>query len=187
MRHAASRRGGDERVHDRRHGDGRRHHLLRQRTTAAGRGGRRDPRRAGGIVARPARVAEHPGTGSQAAARGCARKHLVADADARWTVKSSDTRFEILIGRVLRTGVVTSIVCLAIGLPLSLAWPEPGAGARLLNIGILFLIATPAARVVLSTIEYILERDWPFAVLTSIVLVELVIGAVAALVFHRRI
>ncbi|OLB62337.1 MAG: hypothetical protein AUI11_05985 [Acidobacteria bacterium 13_2_20CM_2_66_4] len=102
-------------------------------------------------------------------------------------MKSSDTRFEILIGRVLRTGVVTSIVCLAIGLPLSLAWPEPGAGARLLNIGILFLIATPAARVVLSTIEYILERDWPFAVLTSIVLVELVIGAVAALVFHRRI
>jgi len=56
-----------------------------------------------------------------------------------------------------------------------------------LNIGILFLIATPAARVVLSTIEYILERDWPFAVLTSIVLVELVIGAVAALVFHRKI
>ena len=102
-------------------------------------------------------------------------------------MKSSDTRFEILIGRVLRTGVVTSIVCLAIGLPLSLAGPASEAGVRLLNIGILFLIATPAARVVLSTIEYILERDWPFAVLTSIVLIELIIGAVAALVFHRKV
>lgn len=102
-------------------------------------------------------------------------------------MKSSDTRFEILIGRVLRTGVVTSTVCLAIGLPLSLAFPALAAGARLLNIGILFLIATPAARVVLSMIEFILEREWPFAVLTAIVLVELVIGAVAALVFHRKI
>ena len=102
-------------------------------------------------------------------------------------MKASDTRFEILIGRVLRTGVLTSIVCLAIGLPLSLAFPALAAGARLLNIGILFLIATPAARVVLSMIEFILEREWPFAVLTAIVLVELVIGAVAALVFHRKI
>ena len=102
-------------------------------------------------------------------------------------MKSSDTRFEILIGRVLRTGVLTSIACLAIGLPLSLAGPAPEAGVRLLNIGILFLIATPAARVVLSTIEYILESDWPFAMLTSIVLIELIIGAVAALVFHRKI
>jgi uncharacterized membrane protein len=102
-------------------------------------------------------------------------------------MRATDTRFEILIGRVLRTGVMTSIVCLAIGLPLSLAWPAQDAGAMLLNIGILFLIATPAARVVLSTIEYILERDWPFAVLTSIVLIELIIGAVAALVFHRKV
>ena len=102
-------------------------------------------------------------------------------------MKASDTRFEILIGRVLRTGVVASIVCLAMGLPLSLAWPASDAGARLLNIGILFLIATPAARVVLSTIEYILERDWPFALLTSIVLIELIVGAIAALVFHRKI
>ena len=102
-------------------------------------------------------------------------------------MRATDTRFEILIGRVLRTGVVTSIVCLAIGLPLSLASPALGAGPMLLNIGILFLIATPAARVVLSTIEYIIERDWPFAVLTSIVLLELIAGAVAALVFHRKI
>src|SRR5919198_4244490 len=100
-------------------------------------------------------------------------------------MKATDSRFEILIGRVLRTGLVTSIACLTIGLPLALAWPTLPAGAALLNIGILFLIATPAARVVLSTIEYILERDWPFATLTSIVLLELIIGAVAALVFHR--
>lgn len=100
-------------------------------------------------------------------------------------MKTTDTRFEILIGLVLRTGVVTSTICLAIGLAVSLA--QPAAGARLLNLGILLLIATPAARVVLSTIEYVLDRDWTFAILTSIVLLELIAGALAALVFHRKV
>ena len=100
-------------------------------------------------------------------------------------MKASDTRFEVMIGRVLRAGVVTSTLALAVGLALSLVRPD--AADLLLNVGIVLLIATPAARVVLSTIEYSLERDWPFAILTSIVLLELLAGAIAALVFHQKI
>ena len=51
VRHAAARGGGDERVHDRRHRDGRRDHLLRPRAAHSGarrRGGARRPARSRG-------------------------------------------------------------------------------------------------------------------------------------------
>jgi uncharacterized membrane protein len=95
-------------------------------------------------------------------------------------------KLERLIGTVLRAGVVISSTCLAIGLLLYLA--TGGAlGVLLLNAGIVVLLATPLARVVVSTVQYVSQRDWRFAVLTFIVLLELVASAVAALVFNRRI
>jgi uncharacterized membrane protein len=100
-------------------------------------------------------------------------------------MKPGDTQLEILIGRVLRVGVVTSTVCIAVGLAIALIRPD--AAPRLIDIGILVLIATPAARVALSIVEYALARDWTFLLLTSIVLLELVGGAIAALVFHQKI
>lgn len=100
-------------------------------------------------------------------------------------MKVGDTQLEIVIGRLLRVGVLLSTICLTIGLAISLAHPD--SSTLLLRIGILLLIGTPAARVVLSTIEYSIARDWTFALLTSIVLLELIAGAVAALVFHRKI
>jgi uncharacterized membrane protein len=100
-------------------------------------------------------------------------------------MKAGDTQLEIVIGKLLRIGVTLSTVCLAVGLGVSFL--QPGGSTLLLRIGILLLIATPAARVLLSTIEYVIARDWAFAALTSIVLLELVAGAVAALVFHRKI
>jgi uncharacterized membrane protein len=96
-----------------------------------------------------------------------------------------DARLEVLIGRVLRTGVLASTVCLALGLTMALL--QPGASPWLLNLGILLLVGTPAARVVLSIVEYAIARDRLFLILTSIVLLELIAGAVAALVFHRKI
>lgn len=96
-----------------------------------------------------------------------------------------DSSLEALIGRVLRTGATTSSVLLGAGLALALV--RPGAGALLMNIGVVVLIATPAARVVLSFVEYAHGRDLRFVVLTGLVLLELVAGAVAAIVFHRRI
>lgn len=94
-------------------------------------------------------------------------------------------RLERIIGVVLRAGVAASSACLAVGLLLSLA--GVGGGSLLLNLGIVVLLATPVSRVVISTIEYVIERDWPFATLTFIVLLELIASAVAALVFNRKI
>jgi uncharacterized membrane protein len=95
-------------------------------------------------------------------------------------------KLERLIGIVLRAGVVISSTCLAVGLLLYLATGGELA-AFLLNAGIVVLLATPLARVVVSTAQYVSQRDWPFAALTFIVLLELIASAVAALVFNRRI
>jgi uncharacterized membrane protein len=95
-------------------------------------------------------------------------------------------RLERVIGLVLRGGVLVSSVCLTAGLVLSLAGVGPAASV-LLNTGIVVLLATPVSRVVVSTIEYVIERDWTFAMLTFVVLLELFASAVAALVFNRKL
>ena len=96
-------------------------------------------------------------------------------------------KLERLIGQVLRAGVMASSACLVAGLLLSLATGGGPAASFLLNAGIVVLLATPVARVIVSTVQYVSERDWTFATLTVIVLLELVASAVAALVFNRRI
>ena len=96
-------------------------------------------------------------------------------------------KLERVIGVVLRAGVMVSSSCLAIGLLLSLATGGGAASAVLLNVGIVVLLATPLARVIVSTVQYLNERDWAFATLTFVVLLELVASAVAALVFNQRI
>ncbi|MBI4485714.1 MAG: DUF1634 domain-containing protein [Acidobacteria bacterium] len=100
-------------------------------------------------------------------------------------MRSGDTGLEVLIGRVLRVGITASSVCLAIGIVTLLV--SPALSAWLLQAGLIILIATPAARVVLSIVEYASARDWTFAVLSAIVLLELMAGAVAALVFRERL
>jgi uncharacterized membrane protein len=96
-------------------------------------------------------------------------------------------KLERLVGIVLRAGVVASTACLACGLLLSLANGGGAAASFLLNTGIIVLLATPLTRVVVSTVQYIRERDWKFATLTFIVLLELIASAVAALVFNRKL
>jgi uncharacterized membrane protein len=96
-------------------------------------------------------------------------------------------KLEQSIGFVLRAGVIVSSVSLTAGLLLSLTVSGGAIAAVLLNAGIIVLLATPLARVVVSTVEYVRERDWPFATLTFIVLLELVASAIAALVFNRKL
>lgn len=96
-------------------------------------------------------------------------------------------RLERIIGIVLRVGVAASTICLASGLVLSLFAATGPLAPWLLQGGIIVLLATPVARVVVSIVQYASERDWIFTTLTAIVLVELMVSVVAALVFHRRI
>lgn len=94
---------------------------------------------------------------------------------------------ERIIGHVLRGGVLISTVCLSAGLALSLATSGGAASALLLNAGIIVLLSTPVARVIVSIVQYVHDRDWQFATLTVIVLLELMASAVAALVFNRKV
>ena len=98
----------------------------------------------------------------------------------------STSRLEHVISIVLRTGVVTSSVCLGVGLALSLVGATSLADV-LLNVGVIVLLATPVVRVLVSIAEYISERDWGFVMLTAIVLAELAASAVAALLFNRKL
>ena len=98
----------------------------------------------------------------------------------------STNRLERVISLVLRTGVVTSSVCLGAGLALSLIGASSLA-ELLLNVGVIVLLVTPVVRVLVSIADYTSERDWGFVMLTAVVLVELAASAVAALMFNRRL
>jgi uncharacterized membrane protein len=88
-------------------------------------------------------------------------------------------RLDRIIGFVLRAGVTTSSICLTLGLFLLLAGGP--ASALFLQIGLVVLLATPVARVIVSIVEYAVERDWTFTILTVIVLAELTASLVAAM------
>ena len=97
------------------------------------------------------------------------------------------TPLERVIGVVLRAGVMASSACLAVGLLLALMMGDGGLAGILLHAGIIVLLATPVARVIVSIVQYASQRDWAFTALTAIVLLELMASAVAALVFNRRV
>jgi uncharacterized membrane protein len=95
---------------------------------------------------------------------------------------SQTKRLERIIGIVLRAGVTASSLSLTLGLILLLAGMT--AAPLFLTIGIVVLLATPIVRVAVSVVEYTVERDWTFTLLTLIVLGELAAGVVAA--FYGR-
>jgi len=89
-------------------------------------------------------------------------------------------RLESEIGRLLRVGVVVSTTLLVIGLLTSISGASARASQVLLSTAVVILLATPAARVVISVVEYARERDWLFVALTTIVLLTLAGSVVAA-------
>jgi uncharacterized membrane protein len=94
--------------------------------------------------------------------------------------RSATQRLEAMIGEVLRFGTITSSTMFAIGLVMTVVRYQPAVAQLLLGTGLVILLATPPARVVVSVIEYIRQRDWTFVVLTLIVLLALAGSVVAA-------
>ena len=88
---------------------------------------------------------------------------------------------EKILGRVLRVGVTLSTLALVAGLAVAARAGGGPQATRLLTIGVLLLIATPVARVVVSALAYLQQRDWTFALLTLIVLGELIASIAAAM------
>ena len=94
--------------------------------------------------------------------------------------RSAMQRLETTIGEVLRFGTITSSTMFAIGLVMTVVGYQPVVAQLLLATGLVILLATPPARVVVSVIEYVRERDWTFVLLTGIVLLALAGSVVAA-------
>jgi uncharacterized membrane protein len=94
--------------------------------------------------------------------------------------RSGMQRLETTIGEVLRFGTITSSTMFAIGLVMTVVGYQPAVARLLLATGLVILLATPPARVVVSVIEYVRERDWTFVLLTGIVLLALAGSVVAA-------
>ena len=110
-----------------------------------------------------------------------------AGIDWQARMEASDFKLEERLGQILRVGVYASSVCLGVGLLLSLTTSAVAISGALMTAGLVMLMATPVARVAASVVEYGVHRDWTFFTLTAIVLLELLAGIVAALVFHRRL
>ena len=89
-------------------------------------------------------------------------------------------RLEIHVGRLFSVGVALSAALLAVGLALYLFAPGLVSG-KLLNAGLLVLMATPMLRVLLSVVEYLRMGDWFFAATTLVVIAELSITVLSAL------
>jgi len=114
---------------------------------------------------------------------------------------TNDKHFEMLLGTLLRVGVVlASAVVLAGGVLYLVQYrgqaPQYGIfhgeptdiryasdvcraafawhGRGLIQLGLLLLIATPIARVAMSVVEFAIQRDWLYVVTTLIVLAVLI-------------
>lgn len=107
-----------------------------------------------------------------------------------------DKQIDIILSRLLRTGVILSAIFVLAGGTLYLAHGSalpnyrvfqgtpaelrtvPGIfhealafrGRGLIQLGLLLLIATPIARVAFSVIAFLYERDWTYVIVTLIVL-----------------
>jgi uncharacterized membrane protein len=81
-------------------------------------------------------------------------------------------RFDVVVGRVLRTGVLVSSAFLALGL---LAWfLAVDVAGPLLHAGLFCLMATPVVRLMASVVEYARTREWFFFWMTCAVMAVLV-------------
>jgi uncharacterized membrane protein len=112
----------------------------------------------------------------------------------------NDERLEAIIGTLLQVGVVLSGVLVVAGgiiylvrhgsepprygtfageppdlrtLSGIVAYALSMHGRGIIQLGLLFLIATPVARVAFSAVAFALERDWLYVAVTSVVLAVL--------------
>ena len=116
---------------------------------------------------------------------------------ARWT----DDEVDQLLGNLLRVGVVIATMVAVAGGVLFLAqhWADPAGGrvflgepaelrslrgiirgvtafraASIIQLGLVLLIATPVARVAMSLVAFVVQRDRIYIVVTTIVLALLI-------------
>jgi uncharacterized membrane protein len=87
---------------------------------------------------------------------------------------------ERTLGRVLTIGTWVSTSMLALGLVATFIAPDAPVTRTLLTAGLMSLLLTPVARVVVSVVGYVRAGDWWFVLFTGIVLVLLISSFVVA-------
>lgn len=117
--------------------------------------------------------------------------------------KIQDTDLEMVIGQLLRYGVLISSIVVAAGglvylyrhgseVPLYRQFKgEPskmkeivplwqavlrGEGRPLIQLGLMILIATPIARILFSVFGYLMEKDYLYTVITAVVLAVILLN-----------
>jgi hypothetical protein len=66
-------------------------------------------------------------------------------------------------------------VTLSAGTLLHMFAPDSAASVRMLQAGLVLLMMAPAVRILIAVLERVRRRDWPFVLMTAIVLAELAI------------
>jgi uncharacterized protein DUF1634 len=89
-------------------------------------------------------------------------------------------RLVVRLGRVLAIGSVLSTLCLTAGLGASLFQSTSRLATTLLNLGLVIVLVTPVARVIVATLGFIQSREWRFVAMTAAVLAVLGLSVVAA-------
>src|SRR5580765_6518883 len=80
------------------------------------------------------------------------------------------------VGRLLFAGVMSAAICLAAGLVIWMVGGYPVAANRVLTAGLVVLMITPIARVVISFVVYVRMRDWFFVATTIMVFAVLLLA-----------
>jgi uncharacterized membrane protein len=99
---------------------------------------------------------------------------------ARTPGDPGDSRLETEIARLLTVGNALSTGVLVAGLGLWIAVGPAGPASALLHLGLILLMGTPIARVVLSCLVSVQKRDWFLASATFAVLIVLAASMIAA-------
>jgi uncharacterized membrane protein len=74
---------------------------------------------------------------------------------------------------VLRLGTIVSTALLAVGMALALVAPEGVAGHVLIAAGLIILMITPVAHLVIALVDEIAAREWGFVAIGLVVLLLL--------------
>ena len=85
-------------------------------------------------------------------------------------------RLELQLGRLLFAGVMSSAICLGVGLVVAITGAYPAAANGILTTGLVILMITPIGRVVASLVVYARMRDWIFVATTILVFVVLLLA-----------
>jgi hypothetical protein len=82
---------------------------------------------------------------------------------------------EVRLRWLTLTVVVSFGVALLAGMVLHLASPGSALSVRFLQTGLVLLMTAPAVRILIAVAERIRRQDWPFVLMTLVVILELAI------------